>query len=131
MDVGRPSNLERLEDLFGHDRAALAGGLAAHTVSDDEARDAMAWAWTAHGVLIDPHTAVGVAAARRPDVGTGRPVVVLATAHPAKFADAVREATGVDPIPPEGAVDPSASERILRLSGGADALAARIREGFT
>jgi threonine synthase len=51
------------------------------------------------GYLLDPHTAVGVRAAR--DVVTGdTPVVCLATAHPAKFDEAVIQATGVVPERP-------------------------------
>ena len=50
------------------------------------------------GILIDPHTATGTAAARRlGPVTPGTPVVTLATAHPAKFPDAVERATGVRP----------------------------------
>ena len=50
----------------------------------------------AAGYLLDPHTAVGVAIAE-PLVGGSAPVVTLATAHPSKFPDAVREATGIEP----------------------------------
>ena len=56
------------------------------------------------GMQIDPHTAVGVSAARqaRP---LGVPCVTLATAHPAKFPDAVKAATGVHPALPEHLAD--------------------------
>jgi len=48
-----------------------------------------------HGYLLDPHTAVGVAVAER--IGTdGEPMLCVATAHPAKFPDAIRQATGRD-----------------------------------
>jgi len=51
------------------------------------------------GRIIDPHTAVGVAAARK--IGKSpSPVVVLSTAHPAKFPDAVRQAIGAPPPEP-------------------------------
>jgi threonine synthase len=53
------------------------------------------------GELVDPHTAVALAVARRagpPDSGT--PMVTLATAHPAKFPEAVRAAAGVEPARP-------------------------------
>jgi len=53
------------------------------------------------GELLDPHSAIGVAAARqvsRPDV---QAVVALATAHPAKFPDAVEQASGIRPELPE------------------------------
>ena len=51
-----------------------------------------------YGYLLDPHTAVGVAVAER-SAGAGHdsdPIVCLATAHPAKFPEAIREATGED-----------------------------------
>jgi threonine synthase len=48
------------------------------------------------GVLVDPHTAVGIGAALRCDRGRS-PMVALATAHPAKFPDAVEQATGIRP----------------------------------
>ena len=52
-------------------------------------------------MLIDPHTAVGLAAAREARADARVPMVVLSTAHPAKFPDAVEAATGVrPPLPP-------------------------------
>ncbi len=51
--------------------------------------------WERHGYVLDPHTAVGVAVGRRPGMGEA-PLICLATAHPAKFPDAVRRATGRD-----------------------------------
>src|SRR3546814_17638783 len=58
---------------------------------------AMRWANDAAGQLIDPHTAVGLAAARLSDVDPAIPMVTLATAHPAKFPAAVERATGLRP----------------------------------
>ncbi len=53
------------------------------------------------GILIDPHTAVGLQVARRSRRDQSIPMVVLATADPAKFPDAVETATGVrPPLPP-------------------------------
>jgi threonine synthase len=57
------------------------------------------------GYLVDPHTAVGLAAARRLRLGRDRPVVCLATAHPAKFPDAVERATGERPPLPARLAD--------------------------
>ena len=60
-----------------------------------------------HGVLIDPHTAVGLVAmekARAAGALTGA-VVTLATAHPAKFPEAVEKATGASPELPDRLVD--------------------------
>jgi threonine synthase len=57
------------------------------------------------GVLVDPHTAVGIGAARAVRRDAGVPMVCLATAHPAKFPDAVEKATGVRPPLPERLAD--------------------------
>ena len=56
------------------------------------------------GIQIDPHTAVGVKAARE-NLREGVPMVTMATAHPAKFPDAVERATGVRPALPEHLAD--------------------------
>ena len=54
------------------------------------------------GMIIDPHTAVGVHAARKAlGAAPATPVVALSTAHPAKFPDAVERATGVRPALPD------------------------------
>jgi threonine synthase len=52
-------------------------------------------------MLIDPHSAIGLAAARERRGDPARPTIALATAHPAKFPDAVQEATGQRPPLPE------------------------------
>jgi threonine synthase len=74
---------------------------AAARADDDETLQVISDVWQQDGYLIDPHTAVGIGAARRlrrPEDGT---VVCLSTAHPAKFPDAVERATGVRPaLPP-------------------------------
>jgi threonine synthase len=52
------------------------------------------------GILVDPHTAIGIAAARAQN-DADAPIVALATAHPAKFGDAVERATGIRPPLPD------------------------------
>jgi threonine synthase len=68
-----------------------------------EMADTMRWALAYAGELLDPHTAIGLAAARR-DPGT-TPMITLATAHPAKFPAAVAAATGVSPALPARLAD--------------------------
>ena len=57
------------------------------------------------GMLVDPHTAVGIGAARATRRDPGVPMVCLATAHPAKFPDAVEQATGIRPPLPDRLAD--------------------------
>jgi threonine synthase len=82
------------------------------------------------GELIDPHTAVGVAAARR--IGRAAPetpLVVLATAHPAKFPETVLAATGVEPAPPPQVLAlKNKRERIRRLPADLGAVKSVVRE---
>jgi threonine synthase len=62
---------------------------------------AMRWACEATGEVIDPHTACALHAARaQSDLDPAVPIVTLATAHPAKFPDAVERATGRRPALP-------------------------------
>ena len=99
MDVGDPSNLARLVNLYGSP-AALATYVEAASVSDAETEATMRGLFERTGYTADPHTAVGVAAwerVRRP----GEAGVVLATAHPAKFPDEVRRVLGTAPETPE------------------------------
>ena len=68
------------------------------------------------GTLLDPHTAVGLAAGRARTGARDVPLVALATAHPAKFPAAVERATGVVPALPPALADllerPEHSERV-------------------
>ncbi|WP_425228049.1 threonine synthase [Sphingomonas sp.] len=125
MDIQVSSNFERLLfDLNGRDGAALAAQMAGFeathamrltaeqhagaaplfagdAVRADDMMTAMRWAHERGGEVIDPHTGIALAAARRAAIPAGTPVVTLATAHPAKFRDAVERATGVRPaLPP-------------------------------
>ena len=82
-------------------RAALAARYLSVSVDDDETLATIRRVHGQTGRLIDPHTAVGVAAAGRIRASAKGPAVVLSTAHPAKFPDAVRRATGqIPPLPP-------------------------------
>jgi threonine synthase len=101
MDVGHPSNFERLQWLFGGDLAAMRAAVTGLAVTDDEIRAAMR-EMAAHGYIADPHTAVGwVGAARAADADPGVPRVILSTAHPAKFGDVVAPVLGHEiPLPP-------------------------------
>lgn len=73
---------------------------SAHRCSEDETLETMKKVHADTGYVLDPHSAVGVHAALTLQ-GQGRPVIALATAHPAKFPEAVEKATGVRPALPE------------------------------
>lgn len=126
MDIQVSSNFERLlfdagerdgsalaAQMRGFDEArtmALTAGqreaIAAHFTSaradEDAMAQAMRWACEKAGQVIDPHTAIGLHAARQvaPGLAAEIPIVTLATAHPAKFRDAVERGTGTRPALP-------------------------------
>jgi threonine synthase len=79
------------------------------------------------GQLVDPHTAVALSALRRAKDIVG-PVVVMSTAHAAKFPEAVAKASGVTPALPRGAADLAARpERFDRLPAEAETIKAYVR----
>ena len=138
MDIQISSNFERL--LFegaGRDAQAVvrmmdslkqSGGFAlpvdavasirrdfvAGTTNEAETRATISMTHQGAGYLLDPHTAVGVNVARHQPRST-TPMVTLATAHPAKFPAAVREASGVDPALPAWLADLYSREERLSV----------------
>lgn len=80
------------------------------------------------GEVVDPHTAVGLAAAQGLDVPASVPVVVLSTAHPAKFPEAVQAATGLSPSTPRATPDLSRKpEKFERLPADGSSVKAFVR----
>jgi threonine synthase len=103
MDVGNPSNFARIVDLYGNDLQAIRHDILGCSFSDEQTLRVMHDVEQRHGYVLDPHTAVGVLgwqnfAKQNQDAAEG---IVLATAHPAKFAETVARATGVRPEMPE------------------------------
>jgi threonine synthase len=126
MDVGDPSNFERIRHLYGSDLEALRRDLAGSRHSDDEVTTAIRRVHDQHGYLLDPHTAVGwlaIEALRAEHPGS--PGIVLATAHPAKFPAAVERAIGRAIELPEALARPLArAETVTRMPADYAALRA-------
>ncbi|HUU34164.1 MAG TPA: threonine synthase [Vicinamibacterales bacterium] len=103
MDVGAPSNFERLSWLYRGDVAAMRAAMTWATVTDDDIRAAVRDLADRFGYLADPHTAVAyLGRPRRGANGAGAaPTVILATAHAAKFQEVVEPALArAVPLPP-------------------------------
>jgi threonine synthase len=85
---------------------------------------AIRWAWESCGELLDPHSAIGLHGARQSGLERDVHVVTLATAHPAKFPDAVERATGQRPALPSRVGDLfEREERYTELPGDYAAVA--------
>ena len=151
MDIQVSSNFERaLFDAYGRDGAAVTqlmdelkgqGGFAVShgaleglreiyasgRVSEEETAKTIRSELAASGELLCPHSAVGVAVAGANQ--TDRPMVTLATAHPAKFPDAVQAAAGIRPaLPPHMEGIMTKPERVTRVPNDLAALEALVRE---
>ena len=117
MNVGHPSNLARIVDLYGGwldeqgvlkkqpDLARMRHDLYAVSIDDARTRRTIAAAYRDHGALLEPHGAVGwagledfLATCPQP---AARPAISLETAHPAKFPEEIRALLGIEPDLPE------------------------------
>ncbi|MEO8682746.1 MAG: threonine synthase [Vicinamibacterales bacterium] len=116
MDVGNPSNLERLQWLFGHDLDAMRATIETSVHTDDQVKDGILDLFDRFRVVADPHTAISYLGATRDGIdGTAaRPHFFLATAHPAKFREVVEPIIGQDVPLPEALADALARPRIVQ-----------------
>src|SRR5258706_1808265 len=94
MDVGNPSNLARLQHLYDDDIRRMRQDIEALPITDRETLEEIRTTYQSTKYILDPHTAVGVAASRKvlDRGGNSDPIIVAATAHPAKFPEIVEGA---------------------------------------
>ncbi|MEM1161464.1 MAG: threonine synthase [Pseudomonadota bacterium] len=110
--------LEKLREGFGSGRAGK-----------DEAMAEIRHWFDSAGMVLDPHTAIGIAAARDVRGDPATPMICLATAHAAKFPDAVEDACGIRPALPQRMGDLyDREERLTRLPNDLAALEEHIRK---
>jgi threonine synthase len=91
MDVGDPSNFDRIVDLFSHERTEIQKIMNCYSISDKSIREGIREVYEEFNYLIDPHGAVGYQALKAvPENSTNHNhSIILETAHPAKFMDIV------------------------------------------
>jgi threonine synthase len=129
MDVGNPSNMERLRSLWG-DADQLAGHISAYSVSDNQIREQIKVEFERNGIAWCPHTATGFYVYHHHLTHEQKSAghwVIAATAHAAKFDEIVEPLIGTTiPVPDELAkllewpaefatIDAQASEIVARL----------------
>lgn len=130
MDVGNPSNFERLRRIFETGSLTLSSMLTGSAVSDPEIADTMRRYYEEKGEFLCPHTAAGIAASekfiRHEMVGQGI-VASLATAHPAKFIEVFEEHVGVTPEIPERLARHLKMEKVsVKVENSLEALRAEL-----
>ena len=107
-----PEALERARETF-----------SAHRVDDDETCRAISHHYAETGEIVDPHTAVALAAAKKIGTDARHPMVVLSTAHPAKFSETIERSIGRDvDLPLQLSRLLAKPERYRRISNSSDEL---------
>jgi len=125
MDVGDPSNLERIRWLYRDDYERLRRDVTGFSVTDEETRTCISDLYNRTGYVLDPHTAVAYRALEQHGGYSAGPAVVIATAHPAKFPEIVEEAIGRKvPLPQGIASVMEAEEHMDEIPAELDALRA-------
>ena len=125
MDVGDPSNFERMMQLCGEDITALRSEVRGFSCNDEEIKQAIAEIYNKYRYLSDPHSAVGYLAARQ----LGVDGFWLSTAHAAKFGEVVEPVAGVAPELPKSLAEAVGRERkFTSIEAKEEVLAAYLRE---
>ncbi len=115
MDVGNPSNFPRIMNLYGSTWNIIKDIVKAHSISEQETTKYIQEYYTQHKYILDPHTAVGIAATMKNRNNYTN--IVLATAHPAKFKETVETLINIDiEIPSELLKLLSKDKRSIRMS---------------
>ena len=96
MDVGNPSNFERLQHLFG-DFETFKATVRTFCTSDDEIKTEINRIYQDYGMTVCPHTATGFYA--RKHLPKDRSYIIVATAHPAKFESVIEPILDIDIAP--------------------------------
>jgi threonine synthase len=125
-DLMRRLNTDGFYEVPASWRAAMAGQFLSGSVGEADRVTEMRASLEESGKVLDPHTAIAAAAARRFLVARAgaAPVITLATAHPAKFPEAIRRALGRDaPLP--GAIEKALSGPEMKTDAPADPAAVK------
>ena len=130
MDVGNPSNFDRMSWMYGRDVDAMRRDMTGSAHHDDEVRAAIRRVHDDRGYLLDPHSAIAYLGLTRGGVERGGlPGVFLATAHPAKFHEVVESVIGRPIDKPAPLTDALSRPRhIIRIDASLDAVKDRLFE---
>lgn len=133
MDVGNPSNFERMLHLFDGDKQLLRTFLYGDSFSDEETRNTIRNVYEMSGYIMDPHTAIGVLALEKYKQlnFSHDPGIVLATAHASKFRSVVEgEINGPVQIPERLASCLDKEEKSLPISSSYEEFSSALMDSF-
>ncbi|MEC7839382.1 MAG: threonine synthase [Chlamydiota bacterium] len=120
MDVGNPSNFERLQDLFHDDIKSMRENIYGARFTDDQTRQAIKFVYENTGYIMDPHGAVAYLGLKQYKDCVNKDIVgvFLETAHPAKFAETVEAAIQQQVTIPQQLMNSMNKEKKSTLIGG-------------
>ncbi|OPZ30030.1 MAG: Threonine synthase [Bacteroidetes bacterium ADurb.BinA174] len=101
MDVGAPSNFDRILDLYAHSHKAITNDISGYRYTDEQIKSAIKQVFETSGYLLDPHGTCAYLALKE-NKKADETGVFLATAHPAKFKETVESCIGESVEIPEG-----------------------------
>jgi threonine synthase len=93
MDVGNPSNFERIKSLFNSDLKKISNKISSVSINDENTSNTIKSIFNKYNYLADPHTAVGIKGFEK-NCTKNETGIVLSTAHPGKFADVIEPILG-------------------------------------
>jgi threonine synthase len=137
MDVGHPSNFERMRWLYHDNVDDMRRDIVGCRFGDDEVREVIRRVYETHGYLLDPHSAIAYLGLKRQEGldgrggQDGRIGILLATAHPAKFAEIVSPIIGRAVEKPPPLAEALARPRhIIRIDPTLDAVRNVLQDGM-
>ena len=124
MDVGNPSNLERLQWLFDGDLTAMRRLISTQAFTDQDVREAIKTLYDNYSYVADPHTAIGYLGTRTQPVTSLERLesveparMFLATAHPAKFREVVEPVIGKPVALPDALAETLTRDKVVKRIG--------------
>jgi len=126
MDVGNPSNFERMLEIFEESHEKMSEVIKEEVITDSETKDTIKLLLDGRNYESDPHTAVGYLASQRflnkaaagtVEAGKAPRIITLSTAHPGKFTEVFEEATGSRPELPESLKEVMKLRKVSTLVG--------------
>ena len=128
MDVGNPSNFDRMSWMYGGDVGAMRRDIVGSSHADDEISATIRRVYEERGYLLDPHSAIAYLGITRSGFDVRSvPGIFLATAHPAKFHDVVEAAIGHAVDKPAPLVEAlSRPSHVMRIDASLDAIKERL-----
>ena len=125
MDVGNPSNYERILDLYGNNFDAIIEEVKGYSCKETDIKKAMKDIHERYSYISDPHSAIGYLAARFYDIYG----FWLSTAHSAKFNDVIKSILGLEPMAPLGIIEAEKKDKnFLEMEIDLDKLKSYIRK---